>query len=127
MMVGHGEAFEVDEDWTPVPSDSAGLAEHLGEYVCREFARGGKLSASVLRLGKVVRQEDCAGQPFDPLWVDERDVAQAVSLVLGAQVAAASPRLGEWSIFHILSGSPRARFSIKRAKRVLGYQPQFLG
>jgi len=44
MMVGYDEAFQVDEDWPPIPGDSLGLAEYLGEYVCREFAREGKLS-----------------------------------------------------------------------------------
>jgi nucleoside-diphosphate-sugar epimerase len=126
-MVGYDEAFQVDEDWRPIPGDSVGLAEYLGEYVCREFAREGKLSMTVLRLGKVIRAEDFAGQPFDPLWVDRRDIAQAVSLALAAQLAAGGPRLGAWSIFHILSGSPRARFSIERARRVLGYRPQFAG
>ncbi len=127
MMVGYNEAFQVDEDWPPIPGDSFGLVAHLGEYVCREFSREGRLNASVLRLGTVIRAEDIAGQPFDPLWVDQRDVARAVSLVLAAQLAVGGPRLGAWSIFHVLSGSPRARFSIERAKRVLGYQPQFQG
>jgi hypothetical protein len=68
----------------------------------------------VLRLGKVVQAEEVAGQPVDPLWVDERDVAQAVKAALTAEV----PR---WAIFHIGADSPQARFSVATAKRMLNY------
>ena len=127
MMVGHREDFQVNEDWCPVPDDSRGLAEYLGEFVCREFARENKLDVTVLRLGRVVETEGIAGQPFDPFAVDQQDVAQAVSLVLAAQLTTNNARLGAWSIFHVLSGSPQARFSMERAKRVLGYRPRFQG
>ena len=94
------------------------LAKHLGEYTSREFAREGKTQIVVLRLGKVVRAEEVKDQPLDPLWVEERDVVHAVSGALTA-------RLNSWQIFHIQPASPRARFSVRRAKAALGYQPQF--
>lgn len=115
LMTAYAPTYRVNERWKPQPSPLAPvLAKHLGEYTCREFAREHKLTVVVLRLGKVVRTEAVAGQPVDPLWVDERDVAQAVKAALTADV----PR---WAIFHIGADSPQARFSVATAKQVLNY------
>jgi hypothetical protein len=80
----------------------------------------------VLRLGKVVHADEVGGKPFDPLWVDERDVAQATSKALALET---ETYRGErpWTIYHIQSGSPRARFAIDSAKseRGLNYKPRF--
>ena len=128
VMTGHPEDLTVDEDWRPLAKgDSPGLAEYLGEVVCREFAREGKIDVVVLRLGKVVQTEKAAGRPFDSLWVEQSDVVQAISLALAAQLDKNGPRLGAWSVFHILSGSRQARYSIEKAKRLLGYRPHFTG
>jgi nucleoside-diphosphate-sugar epimerase len=119
VMSGYGPGFKVTETWRPRPSlEPLVLAKHLGEYTSREFAREGKMEVVVLRLGKVVGADMVKGQPFDPLWVEERDVVQATSRALTAKIA-------KWQIFHIGSDSPRARFSVWRAKSALGYQPQF--
>jgi len=126
LMTGCGEGFEVTEDWRPCPgADPRVLSHYLGEFTCREFARQGALSVVVLRLGRIVRAEEVAGQAFDPLWVDERDVVQAVSLALAALETDDGHKLGRWSVFHVQSDSPRARFSVAKAKRLLGYKPQF--
>ena len=128
VMTGYPEDLAVDEDWRPLPKgDSPGLAEYLGEVVCREFAREGKVHVVVLRLGKVVQAEGTAEQPFQPLWVAQADVVHAVSLALSAQLNKNGPRLGAWSVFHILSGSRRVRYSIDKARRLLGYRPHVAG
>jgi nucleoside-diphosphate-sugar epimerase len=119
LMTAYDAHYLVNERWKPRPSTHAPvLAKHLGEFTCREFAREHKLAVVVLRLGKVVRAEEVAGHPVDPLWVDERDVAQAVSLALTADL----PR---WAIFHIGADSSQARFSVATAKRMLSYAPQY--
>jgi nucleoside-diphosphate-sugar epimerase len=118
VMTGYDPRFTVSETWRPRPSaEPRVLAKHLGEFTSREFARESRISIVALRLGKVVRSEDVKGQPFDPLWVDERDVVQAVSRALEA-------RLGRWQIFHIQADSPRGRFAVRRAQKSLGYQPR---
>ena len=104
MMAAYPSQFQVDEDFAPRPTDSAGLPEYLGEFVCREFAREGKLSVVVLR---------------QPDGLDPRDAAQAVRLALDAQLAGSAPRLGTWSVFH-LSGSAKA-------EKLLGYHARFGG
>lgn len=125
MLTAYDPDFDVTEDWRPLASGEAtGLPAYLGEFTCREFARQGPLHVVVLRLGRVVGAEEVAGTPFDPLWVERRDVAEAVRLVLA--VPDRDPRLGpdRWSVFHIGHDSPRARFSVAKAKRLLGYQPR---
>jgi hypothetical protein len=102
------------------------FSRHLCEFTCREFAREGKANVVVLRLGKVVRSDDVKGKPFDPLWVEERDVVQAVSKALTAKLKDSPTALGRWSIFHIGTDSPRARFSVASAKSQLGYKPEFV-
>jgi len=128
LLTAYGEDFQVTEDWRPRPgSDPRLLSHYLGEFTCREFAREGAFSVVILRLGKVVRADEVAGRPFDPLGVDQRDVARAVALALAALEASDGRKLGPWSVFHVQADSPPARFSIQKAKRVLGYRPQFNG
>jgi uronate dehydrogenase len=117
LLSRYDENFIVTERWRPRPTTAPSLlAKHLGESVCREFAREHKLSVVVLRLGQVVRAEAVANQPFNPTWVDERDVAQAVSQALTA-------RLGDWAVFHIQADSPQAQFPVANARKLLGYNP----
>jgi uronate dehydrogenase len=119
LMTGYEPRYTVSENWLPLPSMTPiVMAKHLGEYVCREFAREGKTQIVVLRLGKVVRAGEVKDRPADPLWVEERDVAHAVSSALTA-------KLNIWQVFHIQADSPGARFSVRRARAALGYQPQF--
>ncbi len=126
MLTGYNEDFEVTEDWRPLPSDDAQVLSHyLGEFTCREFAREGRIGVVVLRLGKIVQAEEVAGKPFDPMWVNQRDVVQAVSKALAARLSGKGPLARTWSVFHIQSGSPQARFTSARANSVFGYTPQF--
>lgn len=119
VMSGYDPNLTVSETWRPRPSaEPRVLAKHLGELTGREFAREGKVNLTVLRLGTVVRAEDVQDKPFDPLWVDERDVVQAVSLALTARPAS-------WQIFHIQPDSPKSRFAVARAKAVLKYAPRY--
>lgn len=126
LLVPYEEAFTVSESWRPLPTTNPRiLAKHLSEFTCREFARERKISVTVLRLGTVVRAEEVKDRTFDPLWVDERDVVQAVSKSLRTKLEGSPTTVGGWSIFHIGSDSPRARFGIGGAKSTLGYEPQF--
>ena len=128
LLTDYDEQFDVTEDWRPRPgSDPRLLSHYLGEFTCREFAREGRLSVVVLRLGTVVRAEEMAGRPFHPLWVDQRDAVEAVRCALTALETDAGRKLGPWSVFHVQSDSPGARFSVNKAKKLLGYKPQFNG
>ena len=126
LMTAYDANYTVSESWRPRPTtDVRVLGKYLGEVVCREFARDRKIRAMTLRLGKVVKFADTAGQPFDPIWVDEEDVAHAV-----ARAVATTPRDNQqgvgswWAVVHIGSDSPNARFSVAGAKYALNYQPK---
>lgn len=122
MMSGYDESFQIDEDWRPLPTPaSGGLSDYLGEFVCREFAREGKLDVIVLRLGKIVSAQDLSEQASDSAWVDPRDVARAVSRALTKLLA------DHWSVCHVRSHSPRCRFPLRKAQKILGYRPAFGG
>ena len=94
----------VAEDWRPRPSlEAEELGPHMGEFVAREFAHSGLLEVVILRLGHVVAEEEARQQPFDPMWLDERDVVGGVSAALEQPVR-------DYAVFHLQHASERARF-----------------
>lgn len=114
------ESWVATEIWLPRPKAKArSMAKYLGELVCREFARESDIVVVCLRLGKVVYEEEVLGRPFDPMWVDVRDAAQAFSLALRASV-----QRSLLNVFHISSDNPDARFPVSKAKKGLSYQPK---
>lgn len=125
IMAGYDPVFQVAEDWRPVPTSDAGqLAHYLAECVCREFAREGKLRAVVLRLGEVLRGDAVRGRAGDLPWVDQADAVEAVRLALEGHFAGGAG-LRTWNVLHVAADVPGGRFPVTRAKRVLGYRPQF--
>lgn len=118
----------VTEQWRPVPSaDPSGLCFHLGEFVCREFAREGRISVVCLRLGSIVDEsEDLAFGGDSALHID--DAVHAIICALTAEVTGFTGTLGRpGSVFHIQSPVPRARFLTTAAESLLGYSPQHRG
>jgi len=115
----HEEDWAVTEVWRPRPTAEVPvLSDYLGEFVCREFAREGRIRIACLRLGRLVRAEEAEGQAFDSAWLEMGDAVQAFECALRAE---ARP----WQIFHIQSEFPSARFTIDRAKEGLDFKPQF--
>ncbi len=118
LMTPYDENFGVDERWRPLPQPQPPtLTTYLGESVCREFAREHKLTVTVLRLAQVTEVDRPAPSS---LWVDVRDVAQAVNAALSADV-------DRWSIYHIASTAAGPRFTIAKAQTELGFAPHFNG
>ena len=117
LMMAYGPEYIVTDRWRPRPTPEPHLlGKHLGEYVCREFAREHKLSVVVLRLGKVVDAAEVTGQPVDPVWLDKRDLGAAV---LGALTAT----LPQWSVIHVQGKQANARFPIGDAEKLIGFVP----
>ena len=128
LVAAYDPKFVVDERWQPRPGlTGSSLPKHLGEYTCREFARIGKLPIVTLRLGKVVPSSEMSEGTFDPMWVAEEDVAQAVRLALEKRFDDTGSSVSRWSVLHVSSGSTKARFGSNRANRVLGYEPAYSG
>ena len=120
LFAPYEEDLTVDETWKPLPSCApAVLGPHLAEFTAREFAHSHELHITIARLGHLVRAEEVAGQPYDPMWLDERDAAQAV-----AQIVQKGPA-SQYSAIHIQSTAARARFSVEHAKSHLTFAPQY--
>jgi nucleoside-diphosphate-sugar epimerase len=118
LMADYDENYRVDERWRPLPRpEPPTLSKYLGESTCKEFAREVRLNVVILRLGQTLRVEEQQQLPASA-WVDERDVAQAISRALATDTT-------EWAIYHIEADAPHARFSIAKAKSELGFEPQY--
>ncbi len=100
----YDEKMAVTERWKPRPTTNPPLlATHLGEIVCREFAREHGIQVVILRLGELT--EDGESQPStSALYFD--DAAQAVTKALDAELS------GWLDIFHVQSAVPGARYLV---------------
>ena len=102
LMDGYDPDLAVTERWKPLPTtDPAVLCYHLGEIVCREFAREGKINVVILRLGEITA-ESSLEPSTSALFID--DAIDAVQKALTAELS------GSLDIFHIQSAVPNARF-----------------
>jgi nucleoside-diphosphate-sugar epimerase len=117
LMTAYGPEFIVTERWRPRPTpDAALLGKHLGEYVCREFAREQKLTVVTLRLGKVITASDVTADAVDPMWLDVKDMGEAIDAALKADLPA-------WSVLHIQGNHAGARFPVRDAERLINFVP----
>jgi len=124
MMGGYDEHFQVDEQWRPRPTpESGGLAEYLGEFTCREFARDGRIPVVVLRLADIVSGSPASEGGSPTAWVAPGDVARAVNSALSKLLDDGEARFGDWSVFHIVSHCPSGRFPTRKAQRILDDRP----
>ena len=125
LMHGYDAELAVTERWKPLPTpEPAVLCYHLGEYVCREFAREAKTNVVVLRLGELTDEAD-PSPSRSALYLD--DAVQAVEKALTAKLS------GWLDIFHIQSAVPNARYLTGQpwwsaddvsSSFSLGYQPR---
>ena len=128
LMEGYDPSYAVTESWKPTPTlDLDVLCYHLGEIVCREFAREKKTEVTILRLGEITAVSD-TNPSTSALYED--DALEAIRLSL------TSDHSGWLDIFHIQSDVPDARFlsgqSWRSADDVaqvvsLGYAPRKRG
>jgi nucleoside-diphosphate-sugar epimerase len=102
LMDGYGPDLAVTERWKTLPTtDVPVLCYHLGEMVCREFARERKIEIVILRLGEITPDTNAKPSP-SALYMD--DAADAVERALDAEHS------GWLDIYHIQSAVPDARF-----------------
>lgn len=125
VMGTYPAEWTVTEGWKPrPPTEAEALARYGEELILREFSREGSLRVVCLRLGKVVRESEVQGQPFDPWWVEVHDVVHAFRRALSRDYEALWASR-PWWVFHILSDAPGARFLLKRAlEPPLEYRPR---
>ncbi len=121
VMGRHDESYAVTERWKPAPTtETSDMGYHLGEFVCREFARENKIDVISLRLGELVWDH---GEASSSALYPE-DAVQAVQKALIAEVSDGyAGSSSNWNVFHIQSAVPNARFLTAAAEQGLGYQP----
>ena len=124
VLKKYNEEYTVTETWRPSPTtDTSTLCYHLGEYVCREFAREQRLSVVCLRLGDLDWNGDSTST--SALYVE--DAVRAVELGLTAESSGDAtwtlPDPIWWQVFHVQSDVANARFATTEAREALGFSP----
>jgi nucleoside-diphosphate-sugar epimerase len=113
----------ISENWKPLPSlEMVQMSNYLGELACREFAHEHRLTATALRLGELVLEEETADLPPDPSWLDLRDAAQAFQCALRLDASDEVSWVRRWSVYHICADIPNPKYLIESARQI-GYQP----
>ncbi|MFH1570474.1 MAG: NAD(P)-dependent oxidoreductase [Gemmatimonadota bacterium] len=124
LFGAYPEDVYITEQWRPRPGTGvAQLAPYLAEQVCREFARDYRLTATVLRLGRLVLEEEVAGAPPDLMWLDRRDAARAFAVALQRDHADAVHWTTRWQFLHVCADIPNPRYLIDAMRRT-GWVPQ---
>ena len=114
----------ISEMWKPQPTpEMPSMSRYLGELTAREFARDHPISVTVLRLGKLVLEEEVEGQEPDLMWVDMRDAVQAFSWALQQDTSDSVHWTGRLGLFHICAPIPNGKYLIGAALR-MGYAPK---
>ncbi|MCC7264881.1 MAG: NAD(P)-dependent oxidoreductase [Candidatus Latescibacteria bacterium] len=114
----------ISEMWKPLPPPAMPvLSRYLGELTCREFTRDYMVGITALRLGRLVLEEEVAGQPGDLMWLDLRDAAQAVECALQRDTSQRVWWTQRWGLYHVVAPINNAKFLISQAAQ-LGYKPE---
>ena len=104
LMDGYDPDLAVTERWRSLPTPELPvLGYHMGEMVCREFAREHKIEVVILRLGEITQEQTASSAAStSALYLD--DATDAVGKALRAEHS------GWLDIYHIQSAVPNARY-----------------
>ena len=118
LMAAYEENLVVTENWKPMPhaGDTALLAAHLCETVCKEFARDRKLKVLNLRLGWPI--VDGGRNNANATGIDSAVCADDIGAAINA--ALTSNDIAQWQDIHLQSPVARQRYTTAKAARVLG-------
>ncbi len=118
LLEDYEENLTVTEKWRSLPpsEDPLLLSCHLGEIVCKEFARDGLIDVVTLRLGfpLICGDWQAAVESGESAAVSISDVLTVVERSLSADVA-------RWQDIHVQSAVPRQRFLMHAAGEVLQF------
>ena len=113
----------ISELWKPLPEpDMPAMSRYLGEHTAREFARDHMVTVTGLRLGRLVCEQEVAGQAPDLLWLDYRDAAQAFRLALERDASDQVWWTSRYAMYHVCADLDNPKYLINQA-RDLGYAP----
>lgn len=113
----------ISENWKPRPGpEMPAMSRYLGELACRAFVHSHLIGVTVLRLGRLVLEEEVSGQDPDLMWLDLRDAAQAFACALERDTAESAWWAQRWGLFHIAAPIANGKYLIASAQG-LGYAP----
>ena len=118
LLEDYEENLTVTEKWRSLPpsEDPLLLSCHLGEIVCKEFARDGLIDVVTLRLGfpLVCSDRQAAVDSGESAAVSIDDVFTTVERSLTAEIA-------HWQDIHVQSPVPRQRYLMHAAGELLQF------
>lgn len=119
---GYWWDFDVPDDAPPRPGSWLyGHTKYLGQEVCRIFAEEHDLEVAVLLYSSFVDPQTAKPRPDGvfAMSVSWEDAGHAMRRALEVPILP-SP----FEVFHILADLPHGKYSNKRAKQLLGWQPR---
>ncbi|MBI2299531.1 MAG: NAD(P)-dependent oxidoreductase [Armatimonadetes bacterium] len=126
LLGGYDPDLYITESYRALPTDQPrDLAFHLAEQVCFECSRELEPAVVVLRLGRLVRAEEVAGLPFDPLWPDPRDAA-AVAVKVASTERGQHRRWHHVGLVHVCASRPDAFSQSRILQRWLEFSPEHI-
>jgi nucleoside-diphosphate-sugar epimerase len=119
LFADYEENLTVTEVWRSLPpTDNVPLlACHLGEIVCKEYARDRKLQVASIRLGFPVIQ----GNRSKAAGSGEAAAVAGDDAVLSISSALTSDKLGQWQDIHVQSPVPHQRYLMHAAGKLLSF------
>jgi hypothetical protein len=119
LFEDYEENLTVTEKWRSLPptEDVPLLACHLGEIVCKEFARDRRIQVATIRLGfPVVRGDQAAAQASgESAAVSGDDAVEAIKRALTADT------LAQWQDIHVQSQVDHQRYLMHAAGSLLSF------
>jgi nucleoside-diphosphate-sugar epimerase len=119
LFKDYEENLTVTEKWRSLPpaEDPALLACHLGEYVCKEYARDRRIQVATIRLGFPIVDGDldAASATGEPAAVSVSDAVEAIRLAL------TSGKLAQWQDIHVQSQVEHQRYLMHAAHNLLAF------
>ena len=120
VMRRYDEGLAVTEGWKPAPTTDANvLGFHLGEFICREFAREHRIEVVCLRLGDLAWDADVSPST-SALYLDDALCAIECALTVDISEGYAGSR-SYWGLFHVQSAVSNQRYLTAAAESKLGY------
>ena len=120
VMGRYDKGLAVTEGWKPAPTTDANvLGFHLGEFICREFAREHRIEVVCLRLGDLAWSD---GAPLSTSALYPDDAVRAIESALTVDISEGyAGSRSYWGLFHVQSAVPNQRFLTAAAESEIGY------
>ena len=119
LFSDYEENLTVTEKWRSLPpsDNSALLACHLGEIVCKEFARDRLVQTATVRLGFPIVKGDTEAAKA----AGETAAISADEAVEAIRLALISDKLSQWQDIHVQSAVENQRFLMHAAHDLLAF------